>query len=102
MVGDRVGKAVDLRMQLRRDRLDAQALKGVNQRVRETVQSIPVLHDAFALHLVEHLAHLLGRKLVVIQKRNKASDGPLEIDVVLPERVVSVDEESLGRQASSS
>jgi hypothetical protein len=38
----------------------------------------------------------------MIQERNEAGDGALEIDVVLPERVVGVDEEGLGRQASSS
>ena len=32
----------------------------------------------------------------------KRGDGALEIDVVLPKRVVGVDEEGLGRQASSS
>jgi len=36
---------------------------------------------------------------VMIQKRDKAGNGPLEVDVVLPERIVGVDEEGLGRQA---
>jgi hypothetical protein len=38
----------------------------------------------------------------MIQKRDKASNGPLEVDVVLPERIVGVDEEGLGRQAFAS
>jgi hypothetical protein len=38
----------------------------------------------------------------MIQKRDKASNGPLEVDVVLPERIVGVDEEGLGRQAFGS
>ena len=88
-------KLCDLRVQLRRDRLDAEPLKRIHQRVRKAVQAVAVLHDAFALHVVEHLAHLLGRKFVVIEKRNEARDGPLEINVVLPERVVGVDEEGL-------
>jgi hypothetical protein len=33
---------------------------------------------------------------VVIEKRNEMRDGPLEVNVVLPERVVGVDEERLG------
>ena len=77
----------------------AQPLKRVDQRVGEAVQAVAVLHDAFALHVVEHFAHLLGRELVMIEKRNKAGDGALEVDVVLPERVVGVDEEGLAGQA---
>jgi hypothetical protein len=38
----------------------------------------------------------------VIEKRDKARNRPLKVNVVLPERVVGVDEESLGGQASSS
>jgi hypothetical protein len=61
-----------------------------------------VFDDAFALHVIEHFADLLGRELVVIEKRDEAANGPLEVDVVLPERVVGVDEKSLGGQASTS
>ena len=32
---------------------------------------------------------------MVIEKRNEAGDRPLEVDVVLPERVVGVDQEGL-------
>ena len=96
MVGDRVGETGDLGVQFGRDRLHAEPLKRIHQRVRKTVQAVTVLHNAFALHIVEHFAHLLGRKLVVIEKRNKADDGPLKINVVLPERVVGVDQQGLG------
>ncbi len=68
----------------------------------ETVQTVSVGNDTFAFDIVENLADLLRRELVVIQEWDETSDGPLEVDVVLPERVVSVDEESLGGQASSS
>ena len=97
LIGNGVGKAVNLSVQLRRDRFNAQAFEGVDQRMREAVQAIAMCHDAFALHVVEHFAHLLGRELVMIQKGNEAGDGPLEVNVVLPERVVGVDEEGLGR-----
>ncbi len=76
---------------------NAQALKRIDQRVREAVQAVAVRDDAFALDVVEHFAHLLGRELVMIEKRNEARDGALEVDVVLPERVVGVDEEGLGQ-----
>jgi hypothetical protein len=83
-------------MQLRRDRLHAEPLKRIHQRVRKAVQAVTVLHNALALHIVEHFAHLLGRKLVMIEKRNEADDGPLKVNVVLPERVVGVDQKGLG------
>jgi hypothetical protein len=62
-------------------------------------------NDALALHIVENFAYLLGGKLVMIEKRNKLRDGALKVNVILPERVVGVDEEGLcGQcgQASSS
>jgi hypothetical protein len=70
--------------------------------VREAVQAVAVSHDAFALDIVEHGAHLFGRKLVMIEKRDEAGDGALEVDVVLPQRVVGVDEEGLERHALGS
>jgi hypothetical protein len=59
-------------------------------------------NDAFALDIIQHSTNLIRREFVVIQERDKARDGALEIDIVLPKRVVGVDEEGLGRQASSS
>ena len=38
----------------------------------------------------------------MVQKRDEAGDGALEVDVVFPERVVGVDEEGLRKQASGS
>ncbi len=34
----------------------------------------------------------------MIEERNEAGDGPLEVNIVLPESVVGVDEEGLGIQ----
>src|SRR5258706_14180737 len=96
MVQNQVRKTGDLSMQFGRDRLQAEPLERVYQRVRKTVQPVSMLHHAFPLHIIEHLPHLLGRKLVMIQKRNEASDSPLKVNVVLPERVVGVDEKRLG------
>src|ERR1700730_9513608 len=86
MIGDAMSKPVDLGVQLRRNRMNAQSFERSDQGVRKAVQAVAMRYDAFALHLVEHLAHLLGREFVVIQKRDEARDGPLEVDVVLPER----------------
>ncbi len=63
-----MGEALDLRMQLRGDRHADSAVQRLDQSVRKAVQPIAVLHDAFALDVVEHFADLLGREFVMIQK----------------------------------
>src|SRR5215467_5776215 len=63
--------------------------------MRETVQPVSMRDDALALNLVENLPHLRGRVLLVIEKRNEARDGALEVDVVLPKRIVRVDQQRL-------
>jgi hypothetical protein len=96
MVCHRVGKAVNLIVHLGCHQIDAQARKRIHQCMRETVQPVAVLHDALALHIVEHPTNLLGGELVMIEKRDEANDRPLEVNVVFPERVVRVDQQSLG------
>jgi hypothetical protein len=100
LVRDGVGKAVDLSVQFGSDRFDAQALKRIDQRMGEAVQPVAVFQDAFALYVVENFANLLWREFVVIQKRDETDDSPLEVNVVLPQRIVGVDEEGLGGQAA--
>ena len=41
----------------------AQSLESVDQRVREAVQAVSVLHDALALHVVQNFANLLRQKI---------------------------------------
>jgi hypothetical protein len=77
------------------DRFDCQALESLHQRVTETVQTVTVAYDALALDIIQNLAHLLGRVLVMVQKRNKIRDGPLKVNVVFPERIIGVDEQRL-------
>ena len=52
--------------------------------------------DGFSLHVVQHRANHLGRVLTVIEKRNEIGDRPFEINIVFPERVIGIDEQSLG------
>jgi hypothetical protein len=40
-------------------------------------------------------ANLFGRVDTVVEVGDEAGDGPLEVDVVLPEGVIGVDEEGL-------
>jgi hypothetical protein len=51
--------------------------------------------DAFTLNIIQNLAHLLGRVLVMIQKGNEISDGSLEVNVVFPKRVIGINEQRL-------
>ena len=96
MIGDLVGKAVNALVQLGRDRIDRELLEGLHQRMGEAVQAVSVLDDGVALHVVQHQANLLGRVFAMVEERDELRDRALEINVVLPERVIGVDEQSLG------
>ena len=61
----------------------------------EAVQAVAMSKDIFALNVVQDETHLFGRVLLVIEKRDEFGDGTLEVDVVLPKRVVGIDEQSL-------
>src|SRR5580693_5461581 len=89
MVQHHAGKTNDLRMQVRRNRIHTEPLKRSHQRMRKTMLSVTMLHHALPLHIVENFAYLLGRKLMMIQKRNEAGNGTFEVDVVFPQRIVS-------------
>ena len=95
MLGNTVSKAVDCLVQFGRERVDCKAFEGLHQGVREAVQSVSVGENAFALHVVQHFAHLLWGILVMLQKRNKLRNGTLEVNVVFPERVIGIDEQRL-------
>ena len=51
--------------------------------------------DGGVLDTVEVAADLFGGVDAVIEVGDEAGDGALEVDVVFPERVVGVDEQSL-------
>ena len=53
--------------------------------------------DRGVLDLIEVAANLFGSVDAVIKVGDEAGDGSLEVDVVLPERVVGVDEQGLVR-----
>src|SRR5215472_17123250 len=98
MIFDPARETDDLLAELGGNRNRAEALECVHQSVREAGEAVTVLDDAFAFDIVEHCANLLGCELVVVQEFDEAGDGTLEVDVVLPERVVGVDEERFGRK----
>jgi hypothetical protein len=51
--------------------------------------------NGFALLRVERLAHLGRRVFLVVEIADERGDGALEVDVVFPEGIVSVDKQSL-------
>lgn len=51
--------------------------------------------DGFMLHPVEMAAHLLGRVDTVVQMGDKIGDRLLKINVVFPEGIIGIDEQSL-------
>src|SRR5437764_11706507 len=95
VIFDHVREGTNLVAKFRGNRLFAEALERVDQRVSEAVQAVSVLDDAFALDIVKDFANLLGTERVMIEEGNETRNRALEVDVVLPERVVGVDEESL-------
>src|SRR5581483_11608147 len=95
LLGDGAGKSVNGLVQRGRNRLDRKPFEGHDQRVSKAAQAITMAHNALVFHLIEDLADLGWRAFAMIQKRNEISDRALEIDVVLPQRVVGVDQEGL-------
>jgi hypothetical protein len=89
----------DLFVKLGRDGNRAQAFESIYQSMGKAVETVSVLHNAFALDVVEDFADLFGLELVMIEEFDEARDGALKVDVVLPECVVGVDEESLGQNS---
>ena len=74
--------------------------KQVMSELAKAVESVAVGVDGGVLDAVEMAADLFGGVDAVVEVGDEAGDGPLEVDVVLPERVVGVDEQGLvGRVA---
>ena len=59
------------------------------------MKSITARSDGGVLAAIEVFTHLFGRVDAVIKVGDEGGDGAFEVDVVLPKRVVGVDEEGL-------
>ena len=70
-------------------------LEAGDEGAAEAVEAIAVGQDGGVLDTVEVAADLLGGVDAVIEVGDEAGDRSLEVDVVLPERVVGVDEQGL-------
>ena len=92
VIRNRMRETVNRGVHFRGNRIGRQTLETRHQRMREAVQPVSVGNNVFPFDLVQNLANLFRRILVMIEKRDETRDGALEIDVVLPERVIRIDE----------
>jgi hypothetical protein len=95
MLGDGLGEAFDTAMLFVRHGGVAELLEAGDQRSAEAVESVAVGEDGVVLDSIEVAANLFRSVDAVIEVGDETSDGTLEVDVVLPERVVRVNQEGL-------
>src|SRR5450759_4323012 len=72
-----------------------QVLVTLPQIAAEIQRAVPVDLGVGPFHLVQNVADLLRRHRRMIQERHKLLERALEVDIVLPERVVGIDHEVL-------
>jgi hypothetical protein len=65
---NRARNSADLSIDFGSDGHRTEPHERVHQSMRETLQAVTVFHDALALNLIQHFAHLLRRELVMIQE----------------------------------
>jgi hypothetical protein len=100
LVGDGLRKAEDARVFLRGQRLVGELLEARDQGLAKTLQPVAGFGDGGALAGVQTLPHLGGRMHTVVQVGDERGDRALKIDIVLPQRVVGVEQQGLaGRLA---
>src|SRR5260370_39122312 len=87
---------MDCLMQRGSERFYGKPFEGLHQSMSEAVQSVAVGHDALSLDIVKNFPDFGRRAFVMVQERNEVHDGAFKIDIVLPERVVGIDKQSLG------
>jgi epoxyqueuosine reductase len=76
-----------------RERLLRQHLKTLLQVASEVGRAVAVNLDVLKLDFVEHVADFPRGEMGVIQDLDELLEGLLEVDVVLPQRVVGIDQE---------
>jgi hypothetical protein len=97
LIGDGLGEALNALVLFRGDGGVGELFEAGDERVAEAVEAVSVGVNGRVLDAVEMLTHLFGSVGTVVQVRDKSRNGPLKVDVVLPESIVCVDEECLGR-----
>ena len=92
LLGDGLGEAGDAAVLLGGKRRIGELLEAVDEGAAEALQTVAVGRDGGVLAVVQVLADFLGSVDAVVEVGDERSDGPLEVDVVLPEGVVCVEE----------
>ena len=95
LVGDGLGEAFDAAVLLFGEGDIGELFEAGDERAAEAVQAVAVGEDGGVLDAVEVAADLFGGMDTVVEVGDEAGDGLLEVDVVLPERVIGVDEQGL-------
>ena len=76
-------------------RFVGELLEAFDEGLTKAAESVAARGDGGVLTTIEMVANLFGRVDSVVEIADEGGDGTLEVDVVLPERVVGVDEEGL-------
>jgi hypothetical protein len=80
----------------------AELLETGDERAAKTLEAVAVLGDGGALAEVEVLADLFAGVNAMVKVGDERGDGALEVDVVLPERIVGVKQKGLAPQGLAS
>ena len=95
LVGDGLGEALDAAVFLRCEWDVGELLETCDKRATKAVETVAVGVDGGVLDAVEVVTDFFRSVDAMIEVGDEAGDGPLEVDVVFPEGVVSVDKQSL-------
>lgn len=95
LIGDGLRKADDAIVFIGRDGAVGKLLEAGDERVTKTVKSVAASGDGGVFNVVETLADLLRAIDTVVEIGDEGCDGPLEVDIVLPQRVVCIDQQGL-------
>jgi hypothetical protein len=95
MVGDGLGEADDALVLVGWDREACELFEAVDEGLAEALEAVASGRDGGVLAAVQMLAYLLGGVDAVVEIGDEGGDGALEVDVVLPQRVVCIDEQRL-------
>ena len=93
--GDGLGEGDDASVFFRRDFGISELFEAGNERAPEALETVAVLGDGGALAEVEMLVDFFVGMDTMIEVGDEGGDGAFKVNVVLPERVVGVEEKCL-------
>jgi len=100
LIGDGLSETDDALVFVRRDGTISKLLKTGDERLTKAGQAVAARGDGGPLDAVEALANLLGGVDAMVEIRDERGDGSLKVNVVLPKRVVCVNEQGLIRRVA--